>query len=57
METYWVPAVNYSGEYGRWACAELTDVWQIEADFEDNVQSAFNHMIDTLSAQTAGEVA
>jgi type III restriction enzyme len=57
METYWVPAVNYSGEYGRWAFAELTDVWQIETDFEANVQSAFDQMIDTLSAQTAGEVA
>jgi type III restriction enzyme len=56
METYWVPAVNYSGEYGRWAFAELTDVWQIETDFESNVQSAFDQMIDTLSAQTAGEV-
>jgi type III restriction enzyme len=56
METYWIPAVNYSGEYGRWAFAELTDVWQIEADFEDNVQNAFDPMIDTLSTQTAGEV-
>jgi type III restriction enzyme len=56
METYWVPAVNHSGEYGRWAFAELTDVWQIETDFEANVQSAFDHLIDALSAQTAGEV-
>ncbi len=57
METYWVPAANYSGEYGRWDFAELTDVWQIETDFEANVESAFDQMIDTLSAQTAGEVA
>ena len=26
METYWVPAVNHLGSYGRWAFAEFTDV-------------------------------
>jgi type III restriction enzyme len=57
METYWVPAVNYSAEYGRWAFAELTDVYEMEADFEAKVQSAVDQLIDSLSAQTAGEVA
>ena len=33
METYWVPGVNNLGEYGRWAFAEFTDVYQIEEEF------------------------
>ena len=31
METYWVPGVNGLGEYGRWAFAEFTGVYDIEA--------------------------
>ena len=34
METYWVPAVNNLGEYGRWAFAEFTDVYEIEVEFD-----------------------
>ena len=34
MDTYWVPGVNHLGTYGRWAFAEFTDVYQIEAEFE-----------------------
>ena len=37
METYWVPAVNHAGTYGRWAFAEFTDVYEIEAGFETMV--------------------
>jgi type III restriction enzyme len=33
METYWVPAVKHVGRYGRWAFAELTEQYQIQADF------------------------
>ena len=33
-ETYWVPAVNNLGEYGRWAFAEFTDVYEIEVEFD-----------------------
>jgi type III restriction enzyme len=55
METYWVPAVNYSGEHGRWAFAEFTNIYEIEGDFEAKVEDAFNRIIDTVAAQTAGE--
>jgi type III restriction enzyme len=34
METYWVPAANRLGTLGRWAFAELTDMYRIAADFE-----------------------
>ena len=45
METYWVPGVNYLKTFGRWAFAEFTDVYQIEADFKAKVESEFNKMI------------
>ncbi len=45
METYWVPGVNNLGTYGRWAFAEFTEVYQIEADFEAKVEAEFNKMI------------
>ena len=38
MDTYWVPGVNNLGTYGRWAFAEFTDVYQIEADFKAKVE-------------------
>jgi type III restriction enzyme len=51
METYWVPGVNNNGRYGRWAFAEFTDVYQIQADFKAKVQSEFDKMIESVSAQ------
>src|SRR6266536_3018763 len=50
METYWVPGVNNDGQYGRWAFAEFTEVYQIESDFQAKVESEFNKMIETVSA-------
>ncbi|HET7178673.1 MAG TPA: hypothetical protein VFI14_03075, partial [Chryseosolibacter sp.] len=46
MENYWVPGVNNLGTYGRWAFAEFTEVYQIEADFGAKVASEFNKMIE-----------
>ncbi|MDO8474823.1 MAG: DEAD/DEAH box helicase family protein [Candidatus Rokubacteria bacterium] len=45
MDTYWVPAVNNLGTLGRWAFAELTEIYQIESDFKAKVESAFDEMI------------
>jgi len=50
METYWVPGVNNAGEYGRWAFAEFTEVYQIESDFKSKVESEFNKMIESVTA-------
>ncbi len=33
MHNYWVPGVNNLGAYGRWAFAEFTAVYEIEAKF------------------------
>ena len=38
METYWVPGVNNLGQYGRWAFAEFTDVYDMESGFDGLVQ-------------------
>ena len=53
MDTYWVPSVNHLGTYGRWAFAEFTEVYQIEADFKAKVGSEFNKMIEAAAAQPA----
>jgi type III restriction enzyme len=45
METYWVPGVNNQGRYGRWAFAEFTEVYGMEADFGAKVEAEFNKMI------------
>ena len=34
MEAYWLPGVNALGQYGRWAFAEFTDVYDIKAEME-----------------------
>jgi type III restriction enzyme len=49
METYWVPGVNNLGRYGRWAFAEFTEVYQIEADFKAKVEAEFNKMIEQIT--------
>ncbi|MBZ5501467.1 MAG: DEAD/DEAH box helicase family protein [Acidobacteriia bacterium] len=51
MDTYWVPGVNHIAKYGRWAFAEFTEVYQIQADFKAKVESEFNKMIEAVTAQ------
>ena len=53
MDTYWVPAVNNMGTLGRWAFAELTEIYQIESDFEAKVASAFDEMIARVGVAPA----
>ena len=53
METYWVPGVNNTRQYGRWAFAEFTEVYQIESDFKAKVETEFNKMIDSITAKPA----
>ena len=53
METYWVPGVNNLRKYGRWAFAEFTEVYQIEADFKARVEAEFNRMINRFATGKA----
>ncbi len=46
MDTYLVPGVNNLGAYGRWAFAELTDVYAMEDDFEDALKAQFHELIE-----------
>ncbi|GMV50726.1 MAG: hypothetical protein AMXMBFR67_22690 [Nitrospira sp.] len=55
MENYWVPGVNNIGTYGRWAFAEFTEVYQIEADFDVKVASEFNKMVEAVIARPVAE--
>jgi type III restriction enzyme len=45
VETHWVPGVNKLGAYGRRAFAELTEVYQIGADFEAKVASQLDRLV------------
>ena len=42
IETYWIPGVNRLHQYGRWAFAELRDVFEIEAEFHSIIQQAMS---------------
>jgi type III restriction enzyme len=52
MGTYWVPGVNHLGTHGRWAFAEFTEVYQIEADFKAKVEAEFDKMIQSVAIPT-----
>ena len=39
METYWIPGVNNLRAYGRWAFAEFTEVYGMQAKFAAAVKS------------------
>jgi type III restriction enzyme len=45
METYWVPGVNNLKTFGRWAFAELADVYQMESEFEAKVVKEFERVL------------
>ena len=51
METQWVPGVNRLGSYGRWAFAELKDVFEIHTDFGATVAAAFERMLEAVAAE------
>ncbi len=51
MDTYWIPGVNQLGSYGRWAFQELTDVWDIELDFDRKVGGPFEAMLERVAGQ------
>jgi type III restriction enzyme len=55
MRAYWVPGVNNSGKYGRWAFAEFTEVFAMEEDFNEQVEIKFNKMIEMTFADRAEE--
>ena len=51
MDAYWIPGVNNLKTYGRWAFAEFGDVFMIERDFAQKVETEFNRLIDTAAGR------
>jgi hypothetical protein len=51
METYWIPGVNNLGQYGRWAFAEFTQVYEIEANFAAKVANSFDTVITNIAVE------
>jgi type III restriction enzyme len=49
METYWVPGVNNLGTFGRWAFAEFTEVYTIDADLSATIDRAFRDLIESAA--------
>ena len=45
MRQYWVPAVNNDGAFGRWAVAEFTDVYAMEAEFIVTLDAAVSELL------------
>jgi type III restriction enzyme len=39
MRSYWVPGVNNLGKFGRWAFAEFTEVFEIQAGFKKLIEA------------------
>ena len=54
MENHWVPGVNNHGHYGRWAFVEFTDVYAMQADFEEKVKSEFGKIIKAVMEKNHG---
>ena len=46
MDAYWIPGVNSLGSFGRWAFAELTDVYAMEEDFEGALKAQFQALVE-----------
>jgi len=40
MRNYWVPGVNNLGRFGRWQFAELTSVFEMDAEFSQVIETA-----------------
>ena len=49
MEVYWIPGVNNLKVHGRWAFCELTELFEVEADFKAKVAESFSQMITTAT--------
>ena len=56
METCWVPRVNRLGSYGRWAFAELRDVYTMQEDLgiEGRLHDEFEGMVGPLLRRARG---
>jgi type III restriction enzyme len=45
METYWIPGVNNLKQYGRWAFAEFTEIYDMDKDFNAKIDQSFEEIL------------
>jgi len=48
MDTYWVPGVNNTGKFGRWAFAEFKEVFAMQSEFSAAVEDEISKVLDTV---------
>ena len=46
MESQWVPGINHAGAFGRWAFAELTDVYALRVDLNAYVREQVTRILE-----------
>jgi hypothetical protein len=49
MEVFWIPGVNRLGSFGRWAFAELKEVYKIESEFTAKAETGFRKMMEEVA--------
>ena len=49
METYWMSGVNNLDQYGHWAFADFTEVYQTQHDFEKKVEAEFEKILISVA--------
>ena len=43
--------MNNLGTYGRWAFAEFTQIYAMEAEFAEKVEAEFNRVINSVTSR------
>jgi type III restriction enzyme len=49
MENYWIPGVNNLRSHGRWAFAELRDIYTLEADLDAAIRKNLDSIIQAAA--------
>lgn len=57
IETLWVPSVNRHGQYGRWAFAEFTDAYRMQADFGTAIAARLDELLELKAASSSASAA
>ena len=53
MESYWIPGVNNLLSHGRWAFAELRDIYTLETDLDAAIRSELEKILAQNHAEAA----
>jgi len=48
MDTYWVPGVNNTAKFGRWAFAEFKEVFAMQSEFSAAVEDEISNVLDAV---------